>query len=628
MTDTAAAAQPYSIAHARRSGRRFAALAALGILLALLTGALGALGAKPAHANVENFSYDSWHVDYRLGVDADGRATAQVTETIEPRFPDFDQNRGIVLGKPVDYQGSSTDPSDFTVTDAEGNDVPFELERREGFIVVLVGDDSYVHGLQHYVISYTLRDVVLARDDGTADEFYWDLLDSEHPQTIDSFSASIAFDEPLAAKLTGAVTCYGGIAGSTGTCETSGTGTADDPVTIPSSEVGAYQGVTIAIGLEPGSVAQPGARLPNFALDVVPAIVGGGAAALGIGGAIVAMVDVTRRRKHRGTIIAQYDVPAYLPPLIAGPIAGAGGNSAAAEIIHLAVTGALRIEEGEETRGFFGMKEGRPVLRLLDRDRAGDPLDAQMLHTLFANSPRLAPFTLPKSDQKFSSKMSGMQSAGTNAAQERGYFEKVRSPRARLLGFLALGVGLLAIVLGILSIVLRHGEGAMLALPLGIISIMAGFVSISRHRAHTPAGAETREYLLGVKLFISVAEAERLKMLQSYSGAERRVDSSGGADGQADVIHLYEKLLPYAVLFGLEKEWSRTLEVKYEEMPGYTPVWYPAAAGAGLANFSSTVNDFTSTLRSSVSYTSSSSGGSSGGGSVGGGGGGGFSGGR
>jgi len=592
-------------------------------LAALLLGLASCMvGSAAAHAGTQDFTYDSWHVSYEIGTDGEGRAIAKVTETVAPRFPDFDQNRGIVRGIPIDYEGASTDPRDFSVTDENGDPVPFEVEDDEGFRAVLVGDDSYVHGLKHYVIRYTLSDVVLARDDGRADEFYWDLMDFEHLQPVASFSARISFSPELAPSLNGDARCYIGAAESSAECGISADaeGTAFE---IAPVELGPREGVTAAIGMKPGSVVQPSVRLPNFTLDVLPLAVGGVGLAVSGAGAIAVGAMRRKRRTARGTIVAQYDVPATLPPLLAAPLlTRTSGSPVSAEIVHLAVNGAVRIEDGEPEPGLFGSKPGQPVIRVVDPARAYDPLDRQALEALVPGATPGEAITLPKNNESFAQRMRGLKRAGDAEAVERGYFERRRSPLARRLGLVALVLLAALAVLAALGFALRNSATPVLAAIIGAVILILTISSISRHRVHTFPGAETREYLEGVREFIRVAEADRLQMLQSYSGAERQ------QDGEVDVVRVYEKLLPYAMLFGLEKEWSRVLEVKYQERQDYTPLWYPGVVAHGFGRLDSTLSQFTSSLNSSVSYTSSSSGGSSGGGFAGGGGGGGFSGGR
>ena len=597
------------------------------IVVALGLAALGLTVApsphdSPAAAGVDSFEYDSWNVDYRIGLDDRGQALAKITETVSPVFPDFDQNRGIVRGIPIDYQGTSTDPRDFSVTDADGNPVPFAVQQQEGFKVVLVGNNRYVHGKQTYVISYTLSDVVLAPEDGGADEFYWDLADFERQQRIKDFNATITFSPELAPALNGNTRCYAGAPRSTEECELSGTGTEADPLRISALPLEPRNGVTVAIGLEPGAVTQPPRRLPNFALDWLPLIVGAAGTASGIVGAIAVSRMKRQRRTARGTIIAQYDVPPYLPPLIAGPIVGKRVSSpAAAEIVHLAVNGTLRLEDGAP--GTW-MKQPEHVIRVMDPARVADSLDYRTLATLVPGAVPGAARVVPRESTRFASEMQSLITAGDAEATARGYFERVRAKAATVFGIVSLTVAIGTVVFAIAALQARGVSPALLAFPVAIAGIWLGIWALVKHRVHTPFGAENREYLEGVRLFISVAEADRLRMLQSPQGAERRT-----VDG-IEVIHLYERLLPYAMLFGLERQWAKALEVRYSTQPGYVPYWYPGLTSRGLTNIHGSLSSYTGALTSSVSYTASSTGGSMGGGGgfAGGGGGGGFSGGR
>ena len=130
----------------------------------------------------------------------------------------------------------------------------------------------------------------------------------------------------------------------------------------------------------------------------------------------------------------------------------------------------------------------------------------------------------------------------------------------------------------------------------------------------TAEGAEVRDHLAGLKVFIEWVEADRIRMLQSPAGAERvRIDPHQ----PGEMLKLYEVLLPYAVVFGQEKQWAEQLAGLYGS--GNSPGWYSGSTAFSAASFSSGI----SSLSASSSSSSSTSGGSSGGGSAGGGGGGG-----
>jgi uncharacterized membrane protein len=128
-------------------------------------------------------------------------------------------------------------------------------------------------------------------------------------------------------------------------------------------------------------------------------------------------------------------------------------------------------------------------------------------------------------------------------------------------------------------------------------------------------GRDLVDYLDGLKLYIGIAEEDRIRILQSPQGAEKiHVD----INDSVAIVHLYERLLPYAILFGQEEEWIKYLGGFYEKQ-GIEPNWYLGSGTFNAAIFSSAMNGFSA----SVADSSSSSGGSGGGGSSGGGGGGG-----
>ena len=160
----------------------------------------------------------------------------------------------------------------------------------------------------------------------------------------------------------------------------------------------------------------------------------------------------------------------------------------------------------------------------------------------------------------------------------------------------------------------------------------------------TRAGGMHRTYLEGIREYLSLAEEERLRAAQAPQTADlvssgvRPYGDAPNAPG-ARVVNLYERLLPYAVLWGMEREWVEIIRAARPAEALTTRVaLFQALDDRSLANASSSagrlamspVSSGSSGSSSSSSFSSSwsSSGGSSGGGFSGGGGGGGGFGGR
>ncbi|MBV6657995.1 MAG: DUF2207 domain-containing protein [Devosiaceae bacterium] len=159
-------------------------------------------------------------------------------------------------------------------------------------------------------------------------------------------------------------------------------------------------------------------------------------------------------------------------------------------------------------------------------------------------------------------------------------------------------------------------QGTMLvALAMGfLITLFARLMF-----APTPQGQALMDEIEGFRMYLSVAEAERMNM-------------EGAPDFTVD---LFEDYLPYAIGLGVEKPWSEALEGHLKDMTpqersSYRPRYYhggsfsPATVAASTAAIASTIGSAyaASMPRSSGSSGSSGGGGFSGGGGGGGGGGG------
>ena len=591
-----------------------------------------------AEADVDDFSYASWDATYEVGIDEDGRARMRVTETLVARFPDFDQNRGIVRGLPTTYEGAGIDTRVLSVTDENGADVPYETEEEDGLLLVLTGNDDFVQGLTTYVIEYEMRDVILAAEASSdsstrqsargqgegnpaVDEFYWDLLPLDSTQPIERFRADIVFDAAMSDRLTGSARCYTGASGSTAECELQGPVVDGDAAAfrVESGERAAGDGVTVAIGFARGTVVQPSARMPNPVTDTAPLAAAIGAAGLSIGAWVTVTAFQRRRRTATGVIVAQYDVPDSMPPLLAAALLPGAKDVIPAEIVHLAVRGTLRIEEGTSPE--------QPRLRRIAGVRIPDQLDVEALDALFLKADEGGVVDVPSASEAFAMRMVALEQAGKTAARTRGLTTRARSRAAVIVQSIAIAIAAVGMGLSVWGVASGRLSAvpALVAISFGLaLVLVASFFSFAKHTVLTAEGAKEFEYLKGVEEFIRVADADRLRMLQSYTGAERR------QDGTADVIHVYERLLPYAMLFGMEKQWGDALETadaREQRGPGWIGDPTTPYLGMYLSAFTSS-SHAAATYTSPSSSSSSSAGGSFGGGFSGGGGGGGFSGGR
>jgi hypothetical protein len=87
-----------------------------------------------------------------------------------------------------------------------------------------------------------------------------------------------------------------------------------------------------------------------------------------------------------------------------------------------------------------------------------------------------------------------------------------------------------------------------------LVAFPVSFFSLRFQGPLTPSGALVRDHLLGIRMYLRLAEKDRLRMLQSATTAERTPGTGG-----TSVVRLYEKLLPYAVVWGVEDSWLREL---------------------------------------------------------------------
>ena len=569
---------------------------------------------RAAPAGVDDFSFSSMTADYTLTRADDGTSRMRVVESLVAQFPEVDQNHGIRRQIPDSYNGQPLRPRLVSVTDGDGAPRPSEVEDEDGVFSVVSRSDEYLRGAQTFVLTYTLENVTWDFPDSGL-EFYWDVNGVAWGQSFGRVTARLHLDEALAKALTGRMSCYQGAQGATSSCASissapdaaAGGGTV---VTAVADDVQPNQTLTMAVGFADGTFA-------TFDSGYLASPFGWGQLGAGLLAVGAGVLGVRARRRQladepgRPTIIAEYDPPRIVDALESAVLLGQSSKAIPAEVLEQAVRGSIRILESE-ARGW-----GKPklVAELVDRWKADG--DGQMLlDGLFPGGMPGAQYTFGKQDTRFSKVAQKILAAAERELTTRGLRRAVPA-RARWVPILLAVAGAgLALGLGFVAI----GSYVQPALPWTVIGVSVAIavvvIGMCVRKPLTALGAETRDHLRGLEEFIRWAEADRIRMLQSPAGAERvAVD----VNDPRQKLDLYEKLLPYAVVFGQEKQWSAELAVLYTAVGAAGPVWYYGTGAFDASSFSAGIGSLSSAAMSS----SSTSGGSGGGGSAGGGGGGG-----
>ncbi len=626
---------------------RLARLFAVAATLALMSFGGAVVPALPAAAETsvpafpgfaalpdgtDDFEFQSFHADYTLTRSADQHANLDVVETAVAVFPSIDQNHGIIRAIPDYYGGVYLATTVMSVTDGNGTPVPYSSNSDGGFLNLRIGDGNvFVHGVTTYVIHYTQTDTIryfADADSGAGDdEFYWDVNGTGWAQPFAEVSATVTVDPALSSSVRPGHSCYQGIEGGTDAC-TEGITNAGNVFTAAGRDLGPGETLTIVIPFLPHTFVEGEASGPAPA-DFGPpppawAVVLSGAGWLSLVAGIVGAV-VLRRRKAvaTSTIIPQYSVPKGLDVMIAAELIGRCHTALQAQIVSLAVKRKIRLL-------------GYPVHDASTADYAMQFVDGTglgsweqaVVDAIFGPAPASGDVKdLQRSgDAELSAALSPIVAALPAAVTESGF----EGPPARTRGWGWFVIA--AIVLTVAGIVGSIAAG-WVGLVLGSFATIVGLLGIGlaafgarKRTTMSPEGAQWVDYLLGMKMYLELAEKDRFRMLQSATGADR-IDTSDGRQ----IVKLYEKLLPWAVIWGIEDSWARELEIQLQQT-GEQLDWYVGTTGFQSAYFLGALSGLVAGTSSPVSTSGSSwssSGGSSfssgsfGGGSSGGGGGGG-----
>ncbi len=485
---------------------------------------------------------------------------------------------------------------DISVSDDAGTVYQFAKEGSGDTVTLRIGDPSTTFsGVKTYVISYRATDAV-AHLQGY-DEIYWNATGNSWPFPIDKASVVVNFPQDVTPTQS---SCYLGITGSTESCTKDGINSFETSRTLSSGE-----GLTVAVGFPKGFAAEyrpktfwqkHGIGIIAFEFPVILLII-----------LFFRWRKYGRDPKGRGVIVPQYDVPEGLTPIEVAMIVHEKmkPQDISAEIIYLATMGYIKIRQiDKKALSIFKWRDYELTLTKDPAHLAND-FDRSLVRDIFISNVAGTTMLLSSLQNVFYKKISTLNTEVRASMLEKHYYKHL--PKITSVSILAPWAPLIiVIILGLFSL-WSDTDTAFKKTVILLASFVACKIIFDIFRSIMPAktekGVELYEYIRGLKDYLQIAEKDRLAF---HNAPEKKPE-------------VFEKLLPYALVLGVEKSWAKEFKDIYTTPPN----WYSGPAGSFNAlTFTHDLGGFSSMTASSLS-SAPGGGGSGGGGSSGGGGGGG-----
>ena len=557
-------------------------------------------------AAANNFYISNYDIQYELSRDSEGRSVLHTTEMITAVFPEDNQNHGLERALPTTYNNHPTSLAIVEVKNLTNNSTQHTTTDINGVKQVRIGDaNTYVHGKQTYKIEYTQRDVTRFYKDTGRDEWYWDTNGVEWRVPINRLTVTVALKGDVDPAVVNKPFCYQGRVGDDTRCSLQKT--PDGTYVAMVEGLSSQENVTVAFGFTSGTFtpyAKSGWELLRQAWVVIQ-LISIPLAFIALIVTIIMFVRKNNRLREVQSIVTEYIPPKDASVAVAAKVMGLAGSEFAAQLIDLAVRRHIAIIETRPKSTWRAAEYDIIITSDLADLRAEEK---EIITDMFGHTPQKDERLALKSLQNNMSYMSRTRDNDTKltALVESTYALRAKDAAAtRKFYRWAIGLGIFAVL--------------TLSIPLiGAALLIAVFGYTLRPL--TDKGLALRRYLMGLNKYIKASEKERLAFLQGPETADK-IGYTVDVENPGQMMKLYERVLPYAILFGYQKEWSNRLGEFYQQT-GENPEWY---SGGGVFNavlFSSVMSNFSQATAYS-SGSSSSSGGSSGGGASGGGGGGG-----
>jgi hypothetical protein len=490
------------------------------------------------------------------------------------------------------------------VTDNSGRSLRYETSRERHYRKLRIYLPEADNSTQTISIEYGVSDALRFFDDH--DELYWNVTGDEWDVPIQAASGRVILPEATTNIRANVFTGAYGSRAQDADVDIAGNGVevrTRQPLRI-------HEGLTVGVAFDKGFVHEPTAadKAGLFLRSNWPLF------APMLAFIIMFYLWWTRGRDPRlRPIAAQYEPPDQLTPGEAGTLIDCSVNmrDITASIVDLAVRGYIVIEEQQKEQ-FLGLMHRKDYNFIVKKDsKEWSSLkdhEQELLNGIFVTRQVGESVSMSSLENHFYVNLPDIKNSLMDSLVEHGYFR--RRPDGVRAAYIGVGVVLGGVIAwGGTALGVSRGMAALPFILAGILTgvIICGFGWFMP--AHTEQGTRALENLLGFEDFLVHVDADRFNRM-------------------VKTPEMFEKFLPFAMAFGVEKNWSRA----FQDVLKQPPEWYRGSSfGPNFyaMNFANDMNHMTSMAGSAMSSAPRSSGGSAFGGGGGGGGssGGGFGGG-
>lgn len=553
-------------------------------------------------------SVTDWYIkNLQTTIVVNADSSLDITENILADCGDLPGKHGIYRVLPKKYKtvsGTFNLPTNLVSITHNGIKANYSVDSTGDTSTYRIGDsDSTVQGENLYQIKYHVKNTIRTANINF-DELYWNVLGSYWDLEIDNFTATIVFPSQIT-KDNAQISYYIGNLNSKSSDLAAYSWTSDNVLEI----VGRHkflrnQGVTFSISF-PKNIIKPyqatfadkhGFSIFEILVSILVIL-----ASLFISSKL--KIQFATNYKTRQVIVPEFEIPENLTPIEMGAIIKQGKldkNSIAATIIHLGFLGYLKIERVEKKMLFFNSSDFKIINTNQPVAEDLNSLETYILSVILGTTQEVE---LSNIGLTISSHFTTITQKQLSFLNSKNYIDKkIKKYKSVIFGvtiytfltFLFLAFKLHSLFLGSLGV----ASGVILIFSLSL-------------KLLTVKGEEISSRLKGFKLYMETAEKYRSEYQEKN-----------------DIL---DKLLPYAVLFGITSEWLSKIKDIYGEeyLSNYSPSFIGGNLGLiGFNNFISTISTVSNSISNGVASaisnnTSGSSSGFGGSGSSGGGGGGG-----